>query len=433
MLIINKHLFAKGLRWGLGVGFACLLLLMGWVITQWHYVLANENVGDIAMMYFKNPTSVVNNPTDWLQQSWAVYRQKFIQHDGRVMDFFSDNATTSEGQSYALLRAVWLNDKQTFDLVWNWTQQNIQNRENDVLFAWKWGKEASSGDWKTLDATQASDADQDIALALLMANKRWGEARYKQQALAILADFWRYNVVNTKIGPVVLPGGDWYRTDTAIPVSTILNPSYFSPASYRLFASVDEQHPWQQLANTSYQVIQKSQRLGKTGLSPDWVMMNRSTGDVYLQTDFERYPSQKSTFGYEAVRTPWRIFLDVTLFPEESGVVGKSVIQKTLPTLATYIGQQGQLPGLLDVANGLQLEPLKSKAAYGALYPLLKTYRPVLVKQLVMSYDWQEATVTDDYYAQNWYWFGLALQSLSKQSYNERLSPLERLTFFIVP
>lgn len=432
MLAIDRRLFSKVLRWGVGVSLGMVLLLTVWVLTQWHYVLANENVGDVAMMYLKNPTSVVNNPTDWLQNSWNVYRKKFIQHDGRVMDFFSENATTSEGQSYALLRAVWLNDKPSFDLIWAWTQQNIQNRENDVLFAWKWGEDANSGEWKTLDSTQASDADQDIALALLMANKRWEEARYKQQALAILDDFWRYNVVNSKIGPVVLPGGDWYRTDTAIPVSTILNPSYFSPATYRLFAEVDASHPWQQLASTSYKVIQKSQTLGKTKLSPDWVMLNRSTGDVYLQNDFDRYSAQRSNFGYEAVRTPWRVLLDATLFPQQSGVTATAVLTKSLPTLEAYILKNGKLPGVLDV-NGTELEPLKSKAAYGALYPLLKTYRPALVKQLVMSYDWNDATITDDYYAQNWYWFGLALQTLRKQGYNESLSPLERLTFFLVP
>ena len=432
MLTIDRRLFSTVLRWAGGVSLGMVLLLTVWVLTQWQYVLANENVGDVAMMYLQNPTSVVNNPTEWLQNSWHLYRQKFIQHDGRVMDFFSENATTSEGQSYALLRAVWLNDKPSFDLVWGWTQQNIQNRENDVLFAWKWGKDTATGEWKTLDATQASDADQDIALALLMANKRWGEARYKQQALAILDDFWRYNVVNTKIGPVVLPGGDWYKTDTAIPVSTILNPSYFSPATYRIFAEVDTSHPWRQLAKTSYQVIQKSQTLSKTSLSPDWVMLNRSTGDVYLQNDFERYPTQKSNFGYEAIRTPWRVLLDVTLFPRQAGAGATAMVTKTLTTLEAYILKNGKLPGLLN-PQGVELEPLKSKAAYGALYPLLKTYRPALVKQLVMAYDWNDATITDDYYAQNWYWFGLALQTLSKQGYNETLPPLERLTFFLVP
>ena len=427
MLTINKWL-----RWGLGIGFGSLLLVTVWVLTQWHYVLAHENVGDVAMMYLKNPASVVSNPTDWLQNSWAVYRKKFIQHDGRVMDFFQENATTSEGQSYALLRAVWLNDKATFDLVWAWTQQNIQNRENDVLFAWKWGKDPHSDDWKTLDTTQASDADQDIALALLMANKRWEEARYKQQALAILTDFWRYNVVQSKLGPVVLPGGDWYKTDTAIPVNTILNPSYFSPATYRLFAEVDTSHPWQQLANTSYKILQKSQTLSKTKLSPDWVMLNRTTGDVYLQTDFDRYPTQKSHFGYEAIRTPWRVLLDATLFPREAGSTATAILTKTATTLETYIVKNGVLPGVLN-PQGVEVEPLKSKAIYGALYPLLKTFRPTLVKQLVMVYDWTDATITDDYYAQNWYWFGLALQTLSQQGYNKSLSPLERLTFFLVP
>jgi len=424
------------IRWGVGCLLGISILLGVWFLTQWQYVLANENVGDVAMMYLQNPTSVVNNPTAWLQNSWQVYRQKFIQHDGRVMDFFTENATTSEGQSYALLRAVWLNDKATFDTVWAWTQQNIQNRENDVLFSWKWGKDATTGEWKTLDHTEASDADQDIALALLMAHTRWGEARYKQQALAILADFWRYNVVNSKIGPVVLPGGDWYRFETAVPVTVMLNPSYLSPATYRLFGAVDASHPWEKLATTSYKVLQKSQTLGKTNLPPDWLLFNRATGEVYLNDEqSERYPTQRSVFGYDAVRTPWRFMLDVILYPTESrqvGITGTQSLLKMLPTLEAYILKHGQLPGPLST-TGVEVEPLKSKAAYGVLYPLFKTYRPALMKQLVMAYDWKQAIETDDYYAQNWYWFGLALQTLNKQGYNSAMPPLERLTYFLAP
>jgi endo-1,4-beta-D-glucanase Y len=216
----------------------------------------------------------------------------------------------------------------------------------------------------------------------------------------------------------------------------MLNPSYFSPATYRLFASVDVAHPWERLATASYNILQKSQALGKTNLPPDWLLFNRSTGLVSLNEEgSERYPNQRSVFGYDAVRTPWRFMLDVILYPTESrqvGVTGTQSLTKMLPTLESYILTHGQLPGPLS-PQGVELEPLKSKAAYGVLYPLLKTYRPALMKQLVMAYDWKQAVDTDDYYAQNWYWFGLALQTLNKQGYNSAMPPLERLTFFLAP
>src|SRR6476646_1758537 len=36
-----------------------------------------------------------------LQQSWAAYRQRFIQADGRVIDREAGDRSTSEGQAYA--------------------------------------------------------------------------------------------------------------------------------------------------------------------------------------------------------------------------------------------------------------------------------------------------------------------------------------------
>jgi len=36
-----------------------------------------------------------------------------------------------------MLRAVWSNDRDTFDSVWSWTKENLRVR-GDHLFAWKY-------------------------------------------------------------------------------------------------------------------------------------------------------------------------------------------------------------------------------------------------------------------------------------------------------
>ena len=51
------------------------------------------------------------------QQSWAGYKQGFVGGDGRVSDPTRGGITTSEAQSYALLRAVWMDDRPSFDSV----------------------------------------------------------------------------------------------------------------------------------------------------------------------------------------------------------------------------------------------------------------------------------------------------------------------------
>src|SRR5215475_12657934 len=69
-----------------------------------------------------------------LNTSWAAYKQQFIQPDGRVVDWMNEGNTTSEGQSYAMLRAVWMNDAQTFHICFGWSLANLRVR-NDKLFA----------------------------------------------------------------------------------------------------------------------------------------------------------------------------------------------------------------------------------------------------------------------------------------------------------
>src|SRR5487761_1306276 len=69
-----------------------------------------------------------------LQQGWAGYREAFIRPEGRVIDPTRGGITTSEAQSYALLRAVWMGDRATFDTAWRWTVAHLQVR-GDGLFA----------------------------------------------------------------------------------------------------------------------------------------------------------------------------------------------------------------------------------------------------------------------------------------------------------
>jgi len=55
-----------------------------------------------------------------LEALWENYKEEYIEDSSfRTLDKQRDNITTSEGQSYAMLRAVWQDDKQTFDKSWN--------------------------------------------------------------------------------------------------------------------------------------------------------------------------------------------------------------------------------------------------------------------------------------------------------------------------
>ena len=85
--------------------------------------------------------SRVDHP--FFETTWQRYRDRFIQADGRVIDWENDDQrTTSEGQAYAMLRALLIDDRETFDRVLNWGEQNLARRDDDGvlidhLWAWK--------------------------------------------------------------------------------------------------------------------------------------------------------------------------------------------------------------------------------------------------------------------------------------------------------
>jgi endoglucanase len=74
---------------------------------------------------------------------WTHYQQRFISGDGRVMDPLRNNATTSEGQAYAMYFALLAKDRPLFDRLLNWTQNNLA--QGDITCyqpAWLWGEKA---------------------------------------------------------------------------------------------------------------------------------------------------------------------------------------------------------------------------------------------------------------------------------------------------
>ncbi len=94
-----------------------------------------------------------------LRDSWTFYKKHFILEDGRVIRPENHTDTISEGQAYALLRAVWSGDQPTFDRVYRWTLNHLskEHRNGTYLLAWHFGQD-QEGNWRLLDHNSASDA-----------------------------------------------------------------------------------------------------------------------------------------------------------------------------------------------------------------------------------------------------------------------------------
>jgi endoglucanase len=341
-----------------------------------------------------------------LQRSWSSYRVSFIQSDGRTMDPMREMTTTSEGQSYSLLKAVWRDDRETFDRVLAWTNNNLRVRD-DQLFTFLWGQRAD-GTWGVLDANIASDAEQDIALALIFAHRRWGAEEYLAQAKAVLADLWRLSVV-TAAGRPYMAAGNWALEQER----PTLNPSYLSPYSYRIFAAVDPERPWLALVDTSYDILfaasgQPLDHPTAVGLPPNWCALDRESGQIG--------PPQEgldTNFGYDAFRTYWRVGLDALWFDEERAT---RYLQQS-DFLRRVWEKEGSISAVYS-HDGAPVELREEAAVYGGLIANVMVAEPALSRRL---YEEEmaprfvvegERVFWDDpraYYTQNWLWFGVAL------------------------
>jgi cellulose synthase (UDP-forming) len=178
---------------------------------------------------------------------------RYVQPDGRVIRTDQGGDTVSEGQAYAMLLAVALDDKSRFDQVWHWTKDNLQ--QSDGLLAYHW----SNG---RVDSNEpATDADLDAARALVLAGKRFQSGDYTSAGVRI-GDAVLQDETSQVSGLPVLAAGPWARSSTPI-----VNPSYFSPRAYADLASAHQDSRWDDLAGTSRSI---ETALAGSGLPPDW-------------------------------------------------------------------------------------------------------------------------------------------------------------------
>src|ERR1041385_2589264 len=92
----------------------------------------------VAVVYIhsgKSNVPLIFSPSQLLEATWRNYKNSYVMAGTyRTVDTSRGRITTSEGQSYTLLRAVWMGDKPTFDGTWHWTEANLEHSE-DALFA----------------------------------------------------------------------------------------------------------------------------------------------------------------------------------------------------------------------------------------------------------------------------------------------------------
>lgn len=237
---------------------------------------------------------------------WSTYSYAGCQIDeAKGTPMYKRGCTVSEGIGYGMLITLFENDLEAFNRLWVYSQayRNTPYASGKGLMPWL----TASFSYDIGDVSSATDADLDIATALVIAYYKTGNSAYLTDALTLISAIWEYEV--NKSNYLIYSGDTPMWTTVADPV---YNLSYFSPVALRLFAMVDPNHDWTAVLNAEYAFMQNVQAAG-TGVFPDWV---NGSG---VATNPNNNSADKTywTFNKESVRIPWRIAWDYYWFQDE--------------------------------------------------------------------------------------------------------------------
>ncbi len=241
------------------------------------------------------------------RRAYDVWKQTLVTSDGAngfrrvVRPDTPDgipNSTVSEGISYGMILAVYFDDQPLFDDLFQYSQHWANETG---LMKWYINPEGTEGCPGDETCGAASDADEDIAFALIMADRQWGGAgaldeSYREYALRQIALVKKYEVTADF---VFTPGNEWK--------GDIVNLSYFAPAFYRIFGRYTHDEAfWNRVIDVNYQLLfdtlnAKNGNLNN-GLVPAWSNLQGEP--------VEGFPGALTYHQTDSVRTPIRLAQD---------------------------------------------------------------------------------------------------------------------------
>ena len=151
------------------------------------------------------------------------------------------------------------------------------------------------------DTGIAVEADENMAMALMLAHYKWGsssEYNYKKETTELMNALMDYCVQKSEM--FMKPGDTWGGYD-------LVHPCNFDVCYYRDWADFTEDTNWLQVRNTSYNILNKIFQKYRTGFLPHWCDFegNKTSGKNEYFSDF--------TFESDALQTAFKIPLDFLL------------------------------------------------------------------------------------------------------------------------
>lgn len=262
-----------------------------------------------------------------LQEEYAAWKTAHVEAcSNGSMIVVKDGAVVSEGIAYGMLLSVAMADQSLFDGLWRFYQEHLD--KNGLMNARTAKCEAVGNN----GAISATDADLDATMALIQAASRWpnAAASYLGNAETLAAKIVQFET-DMCDGRRILRPGDAYGGCTDLEHPRI-NPSYFAPGYYKVFAHYfsAQASTWLALRDSSYQLYAIYQAR-MNNLVPDWSAPDGSDVD-------------SSQYSSEACRTPWRVAVDYAWSGDPRARI-------FMQNLTSWVDQHGGLPKAAQQQN----------------------------------------------------------------------------------
>ncbi|WP_439596667.1 glycosyl hydrolase family 8 [Falsiroseomonas sp.] len=230
-------------------------------------------------------------PTDPSRADWEAFKRRYLAGDGRVVDTGNAGISHSEGQSYGMLLATWMDDRPAFEAMWRWSNRRLR-RSGDSLLAWRYDPHARRG---VIDQNNATDGDLIFAWALHRGALRWDSAEMMAAASAVAQDLLTLCVTTYVDRQVLLPGTAGFLEADRV----VLNPSYYAFNAFRSLSRLLPDNRWLLLETGGIDILGGS-RFGRWGLPPDW-------SEVRANGDIRPAPAWPARFSWDAIRVPLHV------------------------------------------------------------------------------------------------------------------------------
>lgn len=295
------------------------LFLMGcWSLSLFSQINSNSPAkpfaSNLSYSYGIMPTNLPSGVTYGKSQdagnAYNAWKQKFVQActgKGSRILYDDMSSTVSEGIAYGMLLAAYAGDKPLFDGLWQFYKASVNGKG---VMHWKYSSCTSITGYNG-----ATDAELDAALALLVAEDQWPTSTtpydYKAEATSLISKIRQYEIHPTSYQ--TLNGDAWGTTNDC------RNPSYFAPAYYRLYATVETSQAsfWNSTVTATNSFL-LTNRNSTTGLVGNWAGSNGVSNGC----------NGPAEYGWDACRNPWRMATDVLWNGSTSATTASDICNK---------------------------------------------------------------------------------------------------------